>query len=200
MATPTYAELLKGATTWKESHRGISFLLSHHGYRDGTEYPGAKAAPGTWCYYLLIPEQMLPHRWQDFACTRNDRGFEEPGPAWNAVEFDSEVTWSSSEPYFDRKLKRVFDAAKVGCDYAHLWHMERGYPDTYRSVRLDAIATVESFIKTAPDRLLCSGYSGRWDRADRFYAAVNGALVHDDDEIDPEWTGWQRQPINSEAR
>ncbi len=192
MATPRYEELLKGATTWRDSHKGVTFTLLHHGYCRGDDYEGARHNPGTWCYYLIIPEQMYPHRWPDFACVRSESGYEHPGPAWESVEFDSEITWSSSEPYYDRKEKRQYDASKVGCDYAHLWHMERGYPDTYESVRGDAMRTVESFLRAHPDRRLSSDYSHRWGTPDQFYTAVNGRLVHVDDEIPDEWDGWKR--------
>jgi hypothetical protein len=60
--TPTYEEMLKGSTQWRGNHMGMSYLLSHHGHRTGNEYPGVEYNPGTWCYYLIVPEQMYPHR------------------------------------------------------------------------------------------------------------------------------------------
>lgn len=193
MATPTYAEMLKGATTWRETHKNITFTLSHHGYLDGTEYDGARPGPGTgtWCYYLIIPEQMFPHRWADFAARLSDNGFFHHGPAWDAVSFDSEITWASSEPYFDRKVMKQFDAAKVGCDYAHLWHAERGYPDTFNSVRGDAIRTVESFLSAHSDGLARSDYSGLWGTKDEVYTAINGRTVHRKDDLPDGWESWR---------
>lgn len=188
--TPSYEELLKGATTWKGSHEGVPFILSHHGYSKGDEYDGAKPHPGIWCYYLVIPEQMYPHRWSDFACTRSEYGFETHGPAFQNDFFDSEITWSSSEPYFCRKEKRMFDQSKVGCDYAHLWHSERGYPDTYESVKQDAVLTVKKFLAANPDRRIRSDYSGAWGTPDEFYTAINGRLVHLADEIPEGWDSW----------
>lgn len=192
--TPSYEEMLKGVTTWKGSHEGVSFVLSHHGYRDGTEYEGAERNPGTWCYYLLIPEQMYPHRWPDFACIRSDSGYETHGPAFDHDFFDSEITWSSSEPYFCRRAMRMFDQSKVGCDYAHLWHMECGYPDTYESVKRDAIMTVDKFLKAHPDRHIRSDYSGVWANADEFYTAINGRSVHRSDEVPDGWETWLPKP------
>jgi hypothetical protein len=188
--TPTLEELLKGATTWRGSHKGISFSLSHHGHRNGSEYIGAEPAPGTWCYYLLIPEQMYPHRWPDFACVREESGYERHGPSFYHEFFDSEITWSSSEPYFCRKTNRVWDLSKVGCDYAHSWHMERGYPDTYRSVMSDAERTVDKFLAANPDRNLRSDYSGLWAPSSDFYTAINGRLVHRSDNIPDDWAAW----------
>ncbi len=187
---PTYEELLAGATTWRKSHDGVSYILSFHGY----DPDGYRFNQGIWCYYLLIPEQMYPHRWQDFACVRSEDGFEQPGPAFERGMFDTEITWSSSEPYYDRKERRTFDAAKVGCDYNHLWHSEMSYPDTYQSVDRDAVLTVEKFLKAHPDRRIRSGYSGKWGKPDEFYTAVNGRFVHKDDDIPSDWDGWKPTP------
>lgn len=188
--TPTLEELLQGATTWKGNHKGVSYSLSHHGHRTGNEYDGAEPHPGTWCYYLLIPEQMYPHRWHDFACVRSVNGFEEPGPAFLHDFFDSEITWSSNEPYYCRKANRHFGLSKVGCDYAHLWHRERGYPDTYESVRQDAVRTVEKFLAANPDHHVRSDYSGVWGPSEEFYTAINGRLVHKTDAIPADWPLW----------
>ncbi len=119
MTTPTREEMLEGGTRWHKKHKGVSYMLSHHGHRTGDEYLGVEHHPGTWCYYLLIPEQMYPHRWKDFACTRSKQGWESHGPAFDHDLFDSEITWSSSEPHFCRHELKVFDAVKIGCDYSH---------------------------------------------------------------------------------
>lgn len=192
MSTPTYKEFLEGSTTWRKEHKGVTYILSHHGYREGDEYPGAEQYPGAWCYYLLIPEQMFPHRWDDFKCTRSSHGFEEPGKAFNHGLFDSEITWSSSEPYLDRKEERMYDASKVGCGYNHLWHAECGYPDTYSSVNQDAILTIDRFLEANPDRLLRSSWSGKWGMPDQMYTANNGKTGHIDDDIPDNFEGWKR--------
>lgn len=80
---------------------------------------------------------MYPHRWDDFACSRSEHGFEHHGRAFTHEMFDTEITHASSQPYWDRKTERMWDGSKVGCDYAHLWHHEGGYSDTYNSVNGD---------------------------------------------------------------
>ena len=176
--TPTYEELLQGATKWNHSHHGVQIILSHHGFSSGGEYEGARPRPGTWCYYLMIPEQMYPHRWDDFKCIMGKHGYESPGPAFTHDMFDSEITYSRSHPYFDRHEKRTWDLSKIGCDYAHLWNEERGYPDTYESVKRDAELTVEKFLTANPDRCLKCEYSHKWGTPDDFYTAKNGRRVH----------------------
>jgi len=185
--TPSYDELLRGVTTWNGKHLGVGFVISNHGHRRGDEYLSATPHPGTWCYYLLIPKPMFPHRWKDFACVRNKSGFLEHGPAFTNDMFDSEITWASSEPYYSRKEKRMFDLSKVGCDYGHLWHAENGYPDNFQSVRRDAIQTAEKFIRVNPDGRWRSEYSGKWDKPSKFLRTKKGTLVHVTDAIPETW-------------
>lgn len=191
--TPTLNELLLGSTVWRKDHNGVSFSLNFHGHRTGNEYPNAEPHPGIWCYYLLIPEQMYSHRWADFAVTRNERGYTDHGPGFEHDMFDSEITWASSEPYWDRKTERMWDGAKVGCDYNHLWHHERGYPDSFASVTLDAQRTVEAFLAKHPDRRLRCEYSGLWGEAGDFYTATNGRRVHrsQEDQFRDGWAAWR---------
>lgn len=189
--TPSYEELLHGSTRWRLEHKGVSYLLNHHGYRNGGEFSFSEPHPGTWCFYLLLPEQMYPHRWADFAVTRKENGYECHGPAWDHDWFHSGITWSSSEPYWCRKTERLWDGAKVGCDYNHLWDGEAGYPDTFESVKRDAQRAVDALLTAHPDRRLKSGYSHRWGEPDDFYTAINGALVHKEDEIPDSYDKWQ---------
>lgn len=191
--TPTYEEMLKGATEWGQTYRDVRIVLKHHGFARGDEYQGARPHPGIWCYYLIVSEEMYPHRWQDFAVREGEYGYDEPGPAWDNVQFDSEITFSCSIPYKKRSTGERIDQVKVGCDYGHLWHEERGYPDTYQSVLSDARRTVDSLLEQHPDCRFKSEYSHRWGSEEDFYIAVNGKRVHKDDEISDSWmsNGWQ---------
>lgn len=166
MTTPKYEELLEGFTQWRKIHKGVTYLLSHHGYVPEKQRSNSyfENHQGIWCYYLLIPEQMYPHRWSGFECVRNASGFETHGNEWDLVEFDSEITWASSEPYWCRKTSKLWDLSKVGCDYAHLWHQEQGFIDTYQSVNRDAIKTVESFLKNNPDFFVRCRDTGIWQK------------------------------------
>lgn len=206
MATPTYAELLTGHTEWVRKHNGVRYLVSFHGHRTGEEYAGAEPQPGTWCWYLLIPEQMYPHRWDDFAVVpKVSTGepvfhYDSEPEAFDDLPFHGGITWSSNEPYRDRKSGKVWAQSKIGCDYNHLWDREGGYYHTFQMVCEDAEKCVEAFLKKHPDHLVQSDYSSVWDTPDRFYTAVNGRRVHVDEEskISADWTGWQR-PAFAEA-
>jgi hypothetical protein len=138
----------------------------------------AEGHPGTWCYYLYVLEEMYPHRWSDFACRHAHGEFGSEGPAWESVEFDSEITFVKKLTYYSQAEGRHFEAVKVGCDYAHLWHRRIGFPDTYESVRADAQRTVHSLLLAHPDYRRRCKYSGIWDEPSAFYETVGGFLVH----------------------
>lgn len=176
--TPTYEEYKRGATQWRENLKGVGLLLSHHSAFSAEEGPTGTERPGTWAYYLLVREQMYPDQWSEFSCMRDENGFEHSGPAFDRVEFHGGISWSSSEPYFDRRTMREWGGVKVGCDYSHIWDEERGYPDTYDSVLLNAKRSAEQLLIEFPNYQLRCPYSGVWAPNDEFYEAVNGALVH----------------------
>lgn len=192
--TPTFEEMLEGATTWRKTHMGVGYVLSHHGHRTGDEYEGAEHHPGTWCYYLLVPEPMYPLRWDDFKCILGEHGFFEYPKALSDYDlFDTEVTFAESLPYWDRKEKKQFDLSKVGCDYGHSWHRDQGYSDTFQSVNMDAKRTVEKLLKAHPDFMIKSGYSNVWGDRSEFYEDENGKMIHKTkDKLSDGWLdkGW----------
>lgn len=191
---PTYEEMLEGACKWKKNHKGVTYELSFHGYRKSGVSLGFfdDGHEGIWCYYLYVPEQMYPHRFADFE-TVYQNGYGIHGPAWEQVEFNTEITWASNEVGYNRNKQSITKTAKVGCDYNHLWHGEAGYPDTYYSVNLDAINTVESFLKVNPDYHLRCNWSGVWGPKEDFYECVGGWMVHKDSNIPDEYDKWKRK-------
>lgn len=176
--TPTIDEYKKGATHWRINEGGVSILLSHHGVRDDPDFTTGLPYPGTWAYYLIVPEQMYPNNWDQFKCHRDEAGFEHNGPAFDDVDFHGGITWSSSKPYFCRKTMRQWDASKVGCDYAHLWDAEAYYPDNFETVSLDAKRSAKQLLDLHKDFFLRCGYTGIWASKEEFYTARNGEIVH----------------------
>lgn len=201
MATPTHKEMLvNGCTTWKYAHKDISYVLSFHGYYESDD--SYMANPGIWCYYITINEKEYPHRWEDFECgvvdmSQDNRPFftEKPGKAFDDVFTENEITYSHNEHVFDHTTGKQLKYVKVGCDYAHLWHKERGYIDTLGSVKRDAIETVERFLVKNPDRFIRCGFSGIYDTKENFYRAINGKLIHNSkkSQIPDGWTTWMEK-------
>lgn len=179
--TPDYKTLLRGATIWRAEHRQIAITLSHHGYRDGSEYEGAESNPGTWCYYLHLTEQMF--RSEDWAKLWlpediNDWGISHDYYSLPDIDFHGGCTFYETGTGWDKTNKRKIGAIKVGCDYAHQWDREGGYWQDYDAVLRDAKHSVDVLCETFPNRLTRCGYSNIWDEADAFYTAINGATVH----------------------
>ena len=200
MGTPDYKTLLKGNTTWREEHCGVSVSLSHHGYRDGTEYQGASREPGTWCYYLHLTEQMfreeswkkllLPERVTDWGTTHDYQNFPD-------IDLHGGCTFYEPGEQWDKHQNRKVQTIKIGCDYAHSWDRDSGYWQDYDAILRDAKNSVDLLLAIFPDRRIRCGYCGIWDNPDQFYEAVNGRMIHvsQKDEFDDGWKAWRPKEV-----
>ncbi len=185
----TYEELLSGNTQWTVRKDGASVLISYHGYRESSDE--FLNHPGIWCYYLMIPQQMYSHRWYDFRPILSQYGYDFNSNGFSHDIFDSEITWASLERYIHHGTE--YELTKVGCDYNHLYHSERGFVDTFESVKRDALLTLDKFIKQNPDYKVRSYWSGKWDNQDKFYLAQNGTMIHVDDDVPKEYDYYKPQ-------
>lgn len=166
MATPTYKDMLEGRTVWMHSHKGVSVKISHHGYRkDG----GFTESPGTWCYYVLLSQKNAPDDWARFRAKKGKFNFgpvtrysESEGPAWGHDWFHGGITSTTSGQFTCRKTGLRIKTVEVGCDYAHLWDSEAGFPDTLETVKSDAEQTVDSLLAANPHLLVRNKWSGEF--------------------------------------
>ncbi len=186
---PTYEEALKGTMQWRDNYKDIGILLSFHGYREG-EFQSA----GTWCYYLLIDERMFNSKdWKKmwFKPVMYDWGMSHEYHHFPDVDFHGGITFYEQGKQYDHKTGKKFKTLKVGCDYAHLWDSERGYPDYYDSVLFDAKHSVTKLLEFFPDVKWRCAYSGIWDDKENFYVAKNGKRIHNSMKDDITWDDWK---------
>jgi hypothetical protein len=186
---PTYEEALKGTIQWRSDYKDIGILLSFHGYREGEHY-----GQGTWCYYLLIDERMFNSKdWKKmwFKPVMYDWGMSHEYHHFPDVDFHGGITFYEQGEQYDRKTGKKFKTLKVGCDYAHLWDSERGYPDYYDSVLFDAKHSVSVLLNHFPDVKWKCAYSGIWDDKKNFYVAKNGKRIHNSMKDDITWDDWK---------
>jgi len=177
--TPDHEEYKQGSTQWGFNEEGIAYQLSHHAVRKPDEH-NPEGHPGIWCFYLMLHEQMFPADvWQDEIRTTHDKsGFGNAGKGLERLNgWYGGITLAEAGWLYDRREKRWIETAKVGCDYAHSWDHDAGYPHTLNWVKRDAKATAIEFANNYPNRYRRCAYSGIWGPLDDFYTARNGALV-----------------------
>ena len=177
MATPEYKELLTGVTYWQFKHDHVPIKIVFHSYNEkpGSGYLHMDTHPGTWNYYLMIPEPMYLHRWDiDFKVMYDTSPFGTLPGAFDDDMFRMGISDYGSEPYFCRHEKRWFDSTRVGCDYNHASNINRGLPDTLESVICDAKYSAEKFVTMHPDFRIRSDYSGRYGNRDEMYQTDRG--------------------------
>lgn len=196
MTLPTIEEYRQGATTWRHTHKGVGYTLSHHGVSD-------YSPQGTWCFYIFVNSDMFIDD-ADFAAFNRDAQIKEMGSGsfWETYDyydvpdygFHGGITWYSKERFIDREGKEQ-TSLKIGCDYAHLWDRESGYWEGLKEVERDAKALIDKLVEAHPVKLRCS-YCGKLDVPEQFYTAKNGATVHKSQieklkEKDGWWEHWQ---------
>ncbi len=192
MSLPSLEQYRSGATTWKKSHNGIDYLLSHHGV---SEY----SPQGTWCFYIFLHDNLFVNQ-DDFKIfDREPRLVEFSGRFIETYDYDSVpdygfhggITWYSVEHFVDRDgTKRK--SLKIGCDYAHLWDREGGFSDGLDEVEMDAKRLIEKLVEQHPIKRRCA-YSGQLDIPEMFYEAQNGNWVHKTqaDNLPGGWVLWR---------
>ena len=76
---PSLEEFLKGSTRWSEKVDDcLNIRVNFHGYSEGYQREDGSWREdhlGTWCWYLLVPQQMYAHRWTDFVASRSEYGY-----------------------------------------------------------------------------------------------------------------------------
>lgn len=175
---PTLEDYLKSAARWNLTHQNVKIEISHHGV---SEYSPA----GTWCYYLLIDQRMFqrPEDWALFDFPVETKQWTTSFHQHYPYERCPDLNWHGEATFGERneaicnKTGKPYSWVKIGCDYAHLWDRERGFPDDLASVTADAKRSAEVLCQRYPQNERC-GYSGLIDHPDRFYTAKNGARVH----------------------
>lgn len=171
---PTLEDYERAAAEWREAHDGVQILIRHHG-ANGSLCDGH----GIWAYYLMIPEQMYPDKWDQFKCEEKDSGFVEHGPAFDRVDFHGGITYAANKPYHCRKSGRFWNLSKVGCDYAHAFDQDGGYWQGFGDVLHDARNSAAELVRAFPDRNFRCRYTGIWAPQAETYTANNGARVHE---------------------
>jgi len=190
---PSHDDFLDCSARWRGEHSGIAYELSWHGRSEHNP-------TGTWCYYLLLTEQQFsPEDWKRLRLEREDKQFF-GGPNWHRhFDYDSFPdlkahggwTWGEMTVFLGRDGKE-YEHVKVGCDYAHLWDREAGYPDTRSSVEFDAKQSIDILTRMFPNRRERCGYCGMYDESSQFYTAINGARVHQSQIGKLRETGWEK--------
>jgi hypothetical protein len=166
------------------SHLDIGFEVSNHSRRERDDYFGADRSGGTWCYYVIVGEQMLSA--EEFAeFWLEPSGVHTRASGWDMPSYDyysarfAAANWHGGVTYFE-KLGGIDGQprfVKIGCDFAHLWDEGRFYD--YEIVEREAIATIEALRAMYSFRRRCA-WNGKWLPEAEMVAGEHGRLYSPD--------------------
>lgn len=200
MSIPTLDDYKGGSTSWRDRHKDIMFTISHHGVSDHNQ-------SGIWCFYIHLNEALFCNVvdfdkfWREKKVIEFNGSFRETYD-YNDIPdygFHSGITYYETS-HLTGKCGATHRAVKMGCDYAHLWDMERGYPYSLETVKQDAINFINKMTDNIKFKSKC-GYSGKIDTNDKFYIAKNGQSVHISKIKalqDNGWDGWLKDDTINE--
>lgn len=191
---PSLADYQSGCTTWRFTHIGTQYKVTHHSISEFN-------TQGTWCFYVYFNSKMF-QRQEDWALFDVQPVIKEymAGKFWRHIPYESlpEFSWHGGATFaeihqhVDKFTGEYYNVLEVGCDYAHLFDRERGYPYNLDIVKVNAMRVIEELHAQFPQNNAC-GYSGKIDHPSAFYKAKNGVMVHNsmiDNLKESNWNNW----------
>lgn len=140
---PRRQAALDRAEYWRGQHEGLHFKITLWGV-------GGYNPHGTWCYYVYFSERYIlnfDELWLPpklIKTTPESHGF---------VSYDyndlslAHVDWHGGVTYYEKHGElKGFRCVELGCDYAHLYDHERGFPYHLDEVVYDCKKTIEAVI------------------------------------------------------
>ncbi|HWT40994.1 MAG TPA: hypothetical protein VN081_07075 [Dongiaceae bacterium] len=154
-------------------------IVNHSRSKYDVRSHGVQPSSGTWCYYVVVSEKMLPpDQFEKFWLPpanfheRSD-GSKDPIYAYNDAGFCG-ADWHGGVTFYEKSggIDGATRYVKIGCDFAHYWDEGREYD--FAHVEHEAKATVQQLIEMYPFYSRCP-YSGSWQPKEQM-AEHNGKL------------------------
>lgn len=135
--------------TYKGTANKLPFEIVHWGVDRAFGEP-LHDGKGCWNYYIYLLESKIEN-FSDFWIEPELKEFSPGGTQYLACDYYSSplsnIHWHGGVTYWegnnDIPNRRHI---KIGCDYAHLWDMERGYDTELVDVYADVLQTTEELL------------------------------------------------------
>lgn len=153
---------------------GVRYEIVNHG-RTKHDFVGGEMVvspgPGTWCYYVIVSEAMLPPElfaefWLEPSSVEPHRsGFPRIAYGYYAAKF-AQVDWHGGVTFYEKSggIDGAQRYVKIGCDFAHLW--DEGREFDYAQVEQECIETIRQLQAMYPFRRRCPYYGTYHDQAE----------------------------------
>jgi hypothetical protein len=144
-------------------HEGVGYEIANHS-RSKYDFDagGVVSGPGTWCYYVIVSEAMLPPElftefWLTGTPHEHKSGFPRVSYDYCSARF-AQADWHGGVTFYEKSGGH--DGAqryvKIGCDFAHVW--DEGKDFDYEQVERECIDTINQLREKYPFRRRCPYY------------------------------------------
>ena len=134
--------------SWTFKHKGLYCKISHWGVERANNFESLNDGKGIWNYYVTLPEHILGDKFA--AVWLEDKKIQFSVNSPERITHDyyghpfSEVDWHGGITYYAKHGQlEGHRSVELGCDYSHLYDMERGYDYTLDDVYADCCRTAE---------------------------------------------------------
>lgn len=143
---------------WRGRHRSFGFSIS----RTEPFYPISSSMKYTWAFYILANAQSFPEDIRDQYIIAA-----KPGKSWQRYDYSSsaweELEWHGGVTYYAKHdAEGEFPVAEVGCDFQHLWDMERCEDYQLDNIEFEARRCIDSMFDRIPGLLCWSSQDGSY--------------------------------------
>lgn len=158
------------STKFSGSHKGIQFLISHHGVSD-------HQPDGIWCYYILVHEDQLPEEYKALFILppvfddKKRLSHDYMGSMLNDFDWHHGITYYSKEGGADGEPVMI----KIGCDYNHYWDEGSSYSEI--TLEYDVKNSIEKMLEAFPEIMVRSRYYGGYFKASEGEFKEGGGFV-----------------------
>ena len=145
---------------WRGDYLGIRWSVRRW------EHPDSESPFNpTWNFYLWVSEQQVPEGCWPAYWLEPER-VDEMGRVFYPDQGTllGELEWHGGMTYYEKHgLDGGAQRVEAGCDYAHLWNVERGVSTiTFEEVLYDLQRCIESLREREPGLLWRCRYNGRY--------------------------------------
>lgn len=148
------------------THVDVWYEILNHGRLKFGYDTQMEPSGGTWCYYVVVSELMLPaEQFAEFwlapsAHDTRSNGISYPNYDYCSAPF-ADVDWHGGVTFYEKLggIDGMPRSVKIGCDFAHLWDQGREF--NYEIVEIEAKRTIDQLRAMYPFYRKCC-YSGRW--------------------------------------
>lgn len=150
---------------WNGEYRNIKFEIVN--WRLGSNN---KDSFPCWNYYIYLPINQIPLEYHKYFILEGEyQKFSPDGQEhlfykYSDAPYISNLDWHGGITFYEKQWEseRKLRGVKLGCDYAHYFDEQRGYPYTIEHVLMETEQTINKLHELIPNLKISCRWNGKF--------------------------------------